>query len=170
MCLRYSTNYSNDRSFNVMDITKRDTLSKRLAILDGLSRFLTKLASQDEMLSLTYFNVFCFDDFVEEDVSDVSVVDLYLYADNKLAIAPLIPEIETYMYDIGLDVNIVEYSGSGPSKEDYYILSTYGWSYREKISPKFKDYYLTAMRFEQAATNNVINYSKIAQKFGTKEM
>ena len=153
-----------------MDITKRDTLSKRLAILDGLSRFLTKLASQDEMLSLTYFNVFCFDDFVEEDVSDVSVVDLYLYADNKLAIAPLIPEIETYMYDIGLDVNIVEYSGSGPSKEDYYILSTYGWSYREKISPKFKDYYLTAMRFEQAATNNVIDYSKIAQKFGTKEM
>ncbi len=129
-----------------------------------------KLASQDEMLSLTYFNVFCFDDFVDEDVSDVSVVDLYLYADNKLAIAPLIPEIETYMYDIGLDVNIVEYSGSGPSKEDYYILSTYGWSYREKISPKFKDYYLTAMRFEQAATNNVINYSKIAQKFGTKEM
>lgn len=170
MCLRYSTNYHNDRSFNVMDITKRNTLSKRLAILDGLSRFLTKLASQDEMLSLTYFNVFCFDDFVEEDVSDVSVVDLYLYADNKLAIAPLIPEIETYMYDIGLDVNIVEYSGSGPSKEDYYILSTYGWSYREKISPKFKDYYLTAMRFEQAAANNVIDYSKIAQKFGTKEM
>lgn len=170
MCLRYSTNYHNDRSFNVMDITKRNTLSKRLAILDGLSRFLTKLASQDEMLSLTYFNVFCFDDFVEEDVSDVSVVDLYLYADNKLAIAPLVPEIETYMYDIGLDVNIVEYSGSGPSREDYYILSTYGWSYREKISPKFKDYYLTAMRFEQAVANNVIDYSKIAQKFGTKEM
>ena len=170
MCLRYSTNYSNDRSFNVMDITKRDTLSKRLVILDGLSRFLTKLASQYEMLSLTYFNVFCFDDFVEEDVSDVSVVDLYLYADNKLAIAPLVPEIETYMYDIGLDVNIVEYSGSGPSREDYYILSTYGWSYREKISPKFKDYYLTAMRFEHAATNNVIDYSKISQKFGTKEM
>ena len=161
MCLQYSTNYSNDSGFKVMDITKRDTLSKRLDILDGLSRFLTKLASQDEMLSLTYFNVFCFDDFVEEDVSDVSVVDLYLYADNKLAIAPLVPEIETYMYDIGLDVNIVEYSGSGPSKEDYYILSTYGWSYREKISPKFKDYYLTAMRFEQAATNNVIDYSKI---------
>ena len=167
MCLRYSTNYSNDRSFNVMDITKRDTLSKRLAILDGLSRFLTKLASQDEMLSLTYFNVFCFDDFVEEDVSDVY---LYLYADNKLAIAPLVPEIETYMYDIGLDVNIVEYSGSGPSKEDYYILSTYGWSYREKISPKFKDYYLTAMKFEQAATNNVVDYGKVAKNFDTKEM
>ena len=165
MCLQYSTNYSNDRSFNVMAITKRDTLSKRLDILDGLSRFLTKLVSQDKLLSLTYFNVFCFDDFV-----DVSVVDLYLYADDKLAIAPLVPEIETYMYDIGLDVNIIEYSGSGPSKEDYYVLSTYGWSYREKISPKFKDYYLTAMKFEQAATNNVIDYSKIAKKFGTKEM
>ena len=170
MCLQYSTNYSNDRSFNVMAITKRDTLSKRLDILDGLSRFLTKLVSQDKLLSLTYFNVFCFDDFVDEDVSDVSVVDLYLYADDKLAIAPLIPSIETYMFDIGLDVNITEYSGSGPTKEDYYVLSTYGWSYREKISPKFRDYYLTAMKFEQAATNNVVDYGKVAKNFDTKEM
>ena len=76
MCLQYSTNYSNDSGFKVMDITKRDTLSKRLDILDGLSRFLTKLASTNKRLSLTYFNVFCFDDFVDEDVSDVYVVDL----------------------------------------------------------------------------------------------
>lgn len=170
MCLQYSTNYSNDSGFNVMDITKRDTLSKRLDILDGLSRFLTKLASTNKRLSLTYFNVFCFDDFVDEDVSDVYVVDLYLYADDKLAIAPLIPAIETYMFDIGLDVNITEYSGSGPSEDDYYVLSTYGWSYREKISPKFRDYYLTAMKFEQAATNNVVDYGKVAKNFDTKEM
>ena len=31
----------------------------------------------------------------------------------------------------------------------------------EKISPKFKDYYLTAMKFEQAATNNVVDYGKV---------
>ena len=48
MCLQYSTNYSNDSGFKVMDITKRDTLSKRLDILDGLSRFLTKLASTNK--------------------------------------------------------------------------------------------------------------------------
>ena len=77
---------------------------------------------------------------------------------------------ETYMFDIGLDVNITEYSGSGPSEDDYYVLSTYGWSYREKISPKFKDYYLTAMKFEQAATNNVVDYGKVAKNFDTKEM
>lgn len=170
MCLQYLTNYSNDSGFNVMDITKRNTLSKRLDILGGLSRFLTKLASTNKRLSSTYFNVFCFDDFVDEDVSDVYVVDLYLYADDKLAIAPLIPSIETYMFDLGLDVNITEYSGSGPTKEDYYVLSTYGWSYREKVSPKFRDYYLTAMKFEQAAINNVIDYSEIARKFDPKEM
>ena len=160
MCLHYSTCYANDRGFNVMDITKRDTLEKRLEILDRLSKFLTKLAYQDKMLSLTHFNVFCFADFVDEDVDDVAVVDLYLYSDDKLAIAPLISEIETYMFNIGLDVNITEYSGSGPSEEDYYILSNYRWSYRESISPRFKSYYLAAMNFGESDPDNVVGNCK----------
>ena len=82
MCLRYSTNYSNDRSFNVMDITKRTISENNLTTLMITHNVTQALETGTRTIMLDRGNIIF--DISENERKNMTVDDLMdMYSAKK---------------------------------------------------------------------------------------